>query len=356
VNTRTSSRGASHHPKIPDLKGLKDFAGPVFHSARWDAATALSGRRVAVVGTGSSGVQLVDALVGTVDQLLVFQRTAQPVLPLPNWRTGWLTHAIRRHFPVVRRCEHRLVRAVFRWLFSRAAVEPGWRRRLIGWLCRKNLNQVADPELRRRLTPDYAPLCRRIPVSTAFYRAAQHPSVHVVTDPIDHVAPHGIVTADGEHHEVDVIILATGFHAHSYLRPVELVNADGRTLSQAWQPGPHAYRSVAHPDFPNFFMLVGPHSPVATDAITTIAETQADFVLHWIEEWRRNGFTTIAPTHTATERYNRELRAALRNTVWTTGCGGWYLDQRGLPDTWPWRVEHYAAQLEALNPNDFDVR
>ncbi|MGI5168527.1 flavin-containing monooxygenase [Spirillospora sp. CA-253888] len=348
-----AATGVLHHPRVPDVPGLGSFAGPAFHSARWDHDVPLAGRRVAVVGTGSTGVQITTALAGTAGRLLLFQRTAQWVFPAGNRRYGPLVRRLHRRFPVLDRLAYRWQEFLISAVLAQALVRPGWQRRLIAALCRRNLASVADPELRRRLTPPDQPMCKRLIASAGFYRAVQRPDVEVVADAIDHVEPRGIVTADGRLHEIDVLVLATGFDAHAYVRPMKLTAPDGRTLDELWRDGPHAYRTVALPGFPDFFMLMGPHSPIGNYSLIAIAEAQADYILGWVRRRRAGLPPGTAPTHEATDRYNAALRRALPRTVWTTGCASWYLGRDGLPELWPWTPRAHARMLRAPVLADF---
>lgn len=349
-----SASGVLHHPVEPDIAGLDTFEGAVFHTARWDHSVPLDGKRVGVVGTGSTGVQIVSELAGTVPRLLMFQRTPQWVLPVPNWRNDPLTRALRRRFPAVTGLEYRAVEAIFTLLLA-ALIRPGWQRRLISRMCELNLRTVRDPQLRAKLTPDYQPMCKRLVMSPNFYRAVQRPGVQVITGRIDHVQPRGVVTADSELHEVDVLALATGFDSHAYLRPVELTGPHGHRLSEVWAAGPQAYRTVALPEFPNFFMLMGPHSPVGNFSLVPIAEVQADFAVSWIQAWQRGEFTAAAPSAEATERYNAQLRAAMPDTVWASGCQSWYLGKDGLPEVWPWSPHRHAKMLRDRHVAEFEI-
>lgn len=349
-----SATGVLHHPQMPEVPGLETFAGAAFHSARWDHSVPLRGRRVAVVGSGSTGVQIVSALGGTASRVLMFQRTAQWVLPLPNRRVGRTTRLLLRRLPVLRTMQYRTYKRLFE-LFATAVTRPGWQRSFIGQLCRLHLRTVRDPDLRRKLTPPDQPLCKRLVMSSKFYRVVQRPDVEVVTEGIDHVEPAGVVTTDGRFHAVDVIAFATGFDAHAYLRPIELTGPDGRTLSEAWRDGPRAYRTVALPGFPNFFMLMGPHSPVGNFSLVSVAEAQADYVLRWIESWRDGRFVTAAPSQDATDRFNRELREAMPETVWVTGCRSWYLGQDGVPEVWPWTPKEHEHMMQEVDTANFDL-
>lgn len=349
-----SASGVLHHPVVPDIPGLDSFDGAWFHTARWDHSVSLADKRVGVVGTGSTGVQIVSELAGSVPKLSLFQRTPQWVLPVPNWRNDRVTRALRRKFPALTRLEYRLVEGIFSILVA-AVTRQGWQRTMISKLCEMNLRTVRDQDLRRKLTPDYQAMCKRLVMSPSFYRAVQRPGVDVITERIDHVEPRGVVTTDGVLHEVDVLALATGFDSHAYLRPVELVGPTGRTLSEAWAEGPRAYRTVALPEFPNLFLLMGPHSPVGNFSLVPIAEVQADFAISWIRAWQRGEYTTAAPTSQATDEYNARLREAMPNTVWATGCQSWYLGKDGLPEVWPWSPHRHARMLRDRHADEFVV-
>ena len=347
-----SATGVLHHPRVPEIEGLDTFAGHAFHSARWDPDARLDGARVGVVGTGSTGIQIVSELGGRAARLTQFQRTAQWVLPLPNRQYAQPTRALFRRFPALARIAHDAYRAQFEHLFGRAVVEDGWQRRLLDLVCRAHLRTVRDPELRRRLTPDYQPMCKRLVMSGRYYRAVSRPDVELVTEPIARVEPEGVRTADGRLHELDTLVLATGFDAHAYLRPIELVGEDGVRLSEAWTGEPRAYMTVALPGFPNFFMLMGPHSPFGNQSLVTVAETQADYVLAWLRRLRAGEIVAAAPRPEAAARFNDELRAAMPGTVWTTGCSSWYIGADGLPGNWPWAPARHRELL--AEPRDAD--
>lgn len=159
---------------------------------------------------------------------------------------------------------------------------------------------VRDPEMRRKLTPGYHAMCKRQVLAGHFYRSIQQPGVRLVTEAIDHVEPRGVVTADGVLHELDLLVLATGFDAHAYMQPMDIIGENGITLSDVWHDGPHAYRSVAVPGFPNLFMLMGPHSPIGNQSLVLIAESQADYAMWWINRIRDGHIVSAAPTVVAT--------------------------------------------------------
>ena len=204
---------------------------------------------------------------------------------------------------------------------------------------------MRDPLLRAKLTPDYDPMCKRLVVSANFYKAVQQPNVDVVTRAIDRVEPEGIVTRDGKLHPLDVLVLATGFDAHAYLRPIALTGPDGITLDDAWRDGPRAYRTVARARLPELLHADGPpqpdRQPVARDRRRDAGRLRdaAD------PDVPRRPLDSVAPTADATERFNQEMRDAMPATVWVTGCNSWYLGKDGLPELWPWTPERHREML-----------
>jgi hypothetical protein len=155
---------------------------------------------------------------------------------------------------------------------------------------------------------------------------------------------------------VDVIALATGFDAHAYIRPMTLLGENGVTLDEAWRNGPRAHMTVSMPGFPNFFMLLGPHSPVGNYSLVAIAESQANYIVDWIQRWRRHEFDTVSPTQEATNEYNAEMRAAMPDTVWTTGCTSWYIGADGNPELWPWNPRQHRVRLGQVKLSAHDLR
>jgi cation diffusion facilitator CzcD-associated flavoprotein CzcO len=352
-----TATGVLRVPRYPDVEGLETFSGSTFHSARWDHSISLHDKRIGLIGTGSTGVQITSALGGNVRRLEIFQRTPQWVLPTPNLRYRAFTKAALQRWPALNGFAYRFWRGYFENTFGRAVVEPCWQRRMVSALCRWNLRlSVRDPELRRSLTPDYQAMCKRQVLASRYYRAIQSPGVELVTDSIDHVEGAGVVTADGTLHELDVLVLATGFDARAYVRPMHVVGQDGATLADAWSDGPSAYRSVAVPGFPNMFMLMGAHSPVGSQSLTPIAEDQADYAVWWIKRIADGRVVSAAPTEAATEEYNAEMKSAMPQTVWVTGCSSWYLGKDGLPELFPWRPGRHRALLRTPDTRDFDVR
>jgi cation diffusion facilitator CzcD-associated flavoprotein CzcO len=353
-----TATGVLRIPRYPDIPGLNTFAGPSFHSSRWDHSVSLADKRIGLIGTGSTGVQITADLGGNVKALKIFQRTPQWVFPTPNVRYSRVTKAALARWPILNTFAYRFWQTYLeRASLGRAAVEPGWQRRMMSALCRWNLRlSVRDPRLRRRLTPNYHAMCKRQVLAGHYYRSIQKPGVHLVTEAIDHVEARGVVTSDGVLHELDVLVLATGFDARAYVRPMGIVNDSGVTLDEVWEDGPHAYRSIAVPGFPTLFMLKGPHSPIGTPSLVLIAENQADYAMWWINKIRNGDIIAASPTEAATKDYNEQMKAAMPQTIWVTGCTSWYLGKDGLPELFPWRPVRHRELLATPDVTHFDVR
>lgn len=347
-----SATGILHHPHYPEIEGLDSFEGDCFHTARWPDGLDLSGKRVGVIGTGSTSIQLIPRVQQVASSLSVFQRTAQWIFPVPNHRYSEAQQERLRRFPWLNRLVYAGYARLFR-LISSAVLGNQFLLNRIAQGCRKNLDSVSDPELRRKLTPDYEAGCKRLIMSAEFYPAVQKPNVEIVTDGIARVTPAGVETDDGRLHELDALILATGFHAHSYMRPIKMVGEDGITLEEAWRGGPRAYRTVALPGFPNFFMAMGPHSPIGNYSLIDIAERQVGYIMQCIEAWRAGKFEQIAPTAEATRAFNQTLESSFEGTIWLSGCQSWYLDESGLPNVWPFPYAEFQRQMERPDFDEF---
>jgi cation diffusion facilitator CzcD-associated flavoprotein CzcO len=345
--------GPLHIKYYPDIEGIDSFEGAMFHSADWDHSVELRGKRIGVIGNGSTGVQMMAPLSEKASRLTMFQRTAQWVFPVGNKAYSERERAWTRRLPIL----GRLTREFYKWIFNQGSVgvvRDGYWRRSMDKGCRKHLATVTDPELRRKLTPDYQPGCKRLILSNDFYPALQKEHVELVTEGIERIEPRGILTKDGRLHELDVLVLATGFQAHKWGID-RVVGADGLSLDEAWQKGPRTYRSVTMPGFPNFFMLVGPNSPIGNISIIDVSETQSKYILDCIELLDREPGKALTPKREAAEAFQESLREAMKNTVWVTGCNSWYLDPDGIPTIWPWPANRFQQLMQRPDFSDFDL-
>ena len=355
ANVLVSAAGVLHHPRTPDIPGLESFKGAAFHSARFDHDVPLEGRRVGVIGNGSTGVQLVCGLAGVASETTLFQRTPQWVVRMPNPRMPQSVRNAMHRIPALTELTYRINRRATD-VFLRAVIKPGWQRKLLIALCHRNLATVNDPDLRRRLTPDYTPMCKRLVAHPYFYETMERDDVALVDADIDRVEPEGIRTADGVLHELDVLVLATGFDALAFVRPAKIIGEGAVTIDEAWSEGPRAYRTVALPAFPNFFMIMGPNSPVGNISLVPVAEEQADFILRWVDRIRSGSATSVMPKQVAMDAYYDDVREAMKDTVWVTGCTSWYLGPDGMPTLWPWDHHRFREYMGEPVDGDWVVR
>ncbi|HEY0640868.1 MAG TPA: NAD(P)/FAD-dependent oxidoreductase [Pseudonocardiaceae bacterium] len=352
-----SAMGPLHLPSIPRLKGLESFRGTMFHSARWNHDHDLTGRRVAVVGTGASAVQFVPRIAGRAARVTVFQRTAPWVMPKSDRRIGRAEHTAYRLVPPLQR----LRRAVIYWLHELRVLgmvfDPRLMR-LVERLARAHLRRaIDDPRLRAAVTPDHTIGCKRILISNDYYPALARPDVDLVTDHIAEVREHSVVTADGTEHEVDTIILATGFHVVDALDRIPITGANGRTLRDAWRDGVEAYYGVAVSGFPNLFLLAGPNTGLGHNSIVFMIEAQVHYLLRCLELLRGKENATIDVRPEAQRRFNDALQRRLGGTVWGTGCRSWYLDEQGRNRTiWPGFTWSYWLRTRTPRTEDLEVR
>ncbi len=352
-----AATGVLHHPKYPDIEGLESFGGAVFHSARWDHSVPLSGRRVGVVGTGSTAVQIVTAVVEQTAKLELFQRTAQWIMPIENPPFAPEEQEAFRRDPELLADRYAQLSELFD-LFSGAVVDAGSEgMQAIEEACLRNLeDNVADPRLRERLRPDYRAACKRLIVSAGFYRAIQQPNAELVTEKIVGVEAGGVRTADGVLHELDVLVLATGFKVDAFVRPMAVRGRGGVTIDQAWAQRPEAYLAVSVPEFPNFFLLNGPNGPVGNFSLIGVAELQLDYVLQLVARLRAGDCREISATPEALAAFEAARTEVAGRTIWATGCRSWYLDDRGVPAVWPWPFERFRQAMAAPEWDAYDMR
>jgi cation diffusion facilitator CzcD-associated flavoprotein CzcO len=331
-----SGAGALSEPLIPDIPGRESFAGTQFHSADWDHGHELRGDRVAVIGTGASSIQFVPAIQPAVERLHLFQRTPPWVMPRWDHEITDAEHRLLR-LPLA----PHIVRGLLYWLLELRVI--GFRRprimqaadRLARWHLKR---QVPDPELRRRLTPDYTMGCKRILISDDYYPSLTRPNVELVTDAIREIRERSIVTEGGAEREVDTIVWGTGFHVIDQPIAHGVHGADGRTLAEHWrEAGMSAYKGTTVAGFPNFFFLLGPNTGLGHNSMVFMIESQIGYVMECLKRMRSQGATRVELRPEAQSAYNAELQRRLEGTVWTAGrCKSWYLDDSGRNTTlWP---------------------
>lgn len=352
-----AATGVLHHPSIPAIDGMESFKGTLFHSSRWDHGVPLAGKRIGVIGTGSTGVQIISALAGTAALIEHYVRTPQWIMPVDNTPYSAEQRRAFREDPaalaLAMNTEEYLANVnSYTQVITRENLEAAefWKA-----TCLQNLEaSVTDPELRERLRPDHEPLCKRLIFSPDYYRAIQHPQAALVTAGIERIEADGIRTADGQLHKLDIIVLATGFKSDQFMRPMQITGTNGVTLEALWAERPKAYLAVSMPDFPNFFMLNGPNGPVGNFPLIDIAEHQWHYIAQLLDKLRSGECTQICATAEALASFEERRIAAAKTTVWFVGgCKSWYLDAHGIPSSWPWDYDRFVAEMRQPQWRDF---
>ena len=365
VSARTLTLGAGglSEPRLPEIEGIETFQGALFHSARWDHSADLAGKRVAVIGTGASAIQIVPelqkALQATGGHLDVYQRTAPWIIPRNDRRYGALERQALRRFPGL----GRLYRTGIYWAHEgyvpAFTIEPK-----IALPAQKaaqaNIRKgISDPTLRAKVTPQFAIGCKRILRSNTYYPALAADNTELVTDRIAKVTGDAIVTADGVERRVDVLVVATGFWTTELPVTEHVTGAAGRTLGDVWRAdGMAAYKGTTVPGFPNLFMLVGPNTGQGHTSMVFIIEAQVAYLRDALRTLRERGWAAVEPRQRAFQRWNANLQRRMKRTVWTRGgCDSWYLDEHGRNTVlWPKATFTFRRELASFDADAYDVR
>lgn len=355
-----SGAGALHIPSTPDFEGREEFRGAAFHSAQWDHTVDLTGKRVAVIGTGASAIQIVPEIIGKVAGLQLYQRTPAWVVPRTNEE---LPLGLRRAFATVPGLRAAL-RAGIYW--AQEALAYGMTKRpstlrfieaYVKWNIRRS---VKDRELRRKLIPRYRIGCKRILNSSSYYRAVADQKTELVTDRIARITPEGIVAIDGDGREIvrhaDVIVFATGFHVTDSYTYVQIKGMHGEDLIDRWnREGLAAHLGITVADVPNLFFLLGPNTGLGHNSVVFMIESQIRYIADAIATCDRFGAQALAPTRAVQDRFNAGLQARLAHSVWNSGgCSSWYLDAHGNNRVlWGGYTWQYWAATRKLKPSDY---
>jgi cation diffusion facilitator CzcD-associated flavoprotein CzcO len=347
-----ASAGPLSRPRWPDIPGLADFTGQRLHSARWDATVPLAGRRIGVIGTGSTACQLIPPLVAQAGQLTVFQRTPNWVLPRLDRPYTALDRALAR-LPPYNAAVRRFWHAVLEW--GRRGFDEGSvaRRGMLATAAAHLRRQVPDPTLRAALTPPYPLGCKRIIYANDYYPALCQPHVRLNTTAIEAITPGGVRTADGVEHALDVLVCATGFDVeHGLALPI--TGLGGQTLAQAWADGPQAQLGLSVAGFPNLFVMLGPNTATGHTSTLLYIEPGVQWALQAMAEVQRRGARWLALKPAAMAAFNSRLQARLAPLVWS-GCRSWYRGHSGRNIAiWPGFTHEYVAAVRGQRFDDFD--
>ena len=343
--------GQLSRPVLPDLPG--DFRGPALHTARWDPAVPLAGRRVAVIGTGASAIQLVPAIAGRAAHITVFQRHAPWTLPKPDRGYGRRRHALYRRVPALMR----LTRAGT-WALTMLGGAALTGNRPAAALVRAASRaqrrwQVRDPALRAKVTPDEPMGCKRVLYTSAWLPTLARPDVDLVTEKIVALTAAGVRTADGADHPCDVLVYGTGFAATEFLAPIRVTGRAGVSLHELWRDGAHAYLGLTVPGFPNMFLVYGPNTNTGNTSVVYFHEAQARYIVQAVRRIAA-GSNPLAVRVARAHAYDTELQARLAGSVWT-GCQSWYRTATGrIVTNWPGLAGEYARLTARLRPGDYE--
>lgn len=352
--TLVMGNGGLAEPKLPDIAGVERFKGKTFHSSRWDHDYDLTGKRVAVIGTGASAIQLVPEVAKVAGQLDVYQRTPNWLIPRPDRAYTGLEKTLFKALPATRR-------------LHRNAIYWGHEARVMGMVLNPALmkvfqkvaelhirRQVKDPVLREQVTPDYTIGCKRILISNDWYPALQQDNVSLITDGIREIREHSIVTADGTEREIDALIFCTGFYATENPIAHAVTGRDGQTLADAWVDGEEAYLGTTVHGFPNLFLMIGPNTGLGHSSMVFMIESQAELIQRLLNDMQQQGSEEIEVREAVQAGYNRRLQERLAGSIWATGCDSWYKHKNGkITALWPGFTFQFWLRTRRYRRDDY---
>ncbi|MFY4719018.1 flavin-containing monooxygenase [Streptomyces sp. LaBMicrA B280] len=353
-----SATGPLSDPKVPDIPGLDSFPGKVFHSARWDHDYDLRGKRVAMVGTGASAIQIVPAIQSQVGRLTLFQRTPPWVMPRVDRAISPAERWLHRALPLTTQLRRGLlwgIRELQVQAFTKRPDELG----LVEQLAKRNIARaIKDPALRARLTPDYRIGCKRILLSNTYYPALARPHVDVVASGLSEVRGSTLVAADGTEAEVDAIVFGTGFHVTDMPIAERVVGAEGVTLAESWKGGMQALRGATAAGFPNFMTVIGPNTGLGNSSMILMIESQLNYMADYLRQLDvLGGRTALDARPGAVAAWNHKVQERMKRTVWNTGgCTSWYLDASGRNTTvWPGTTTEFRRATRQVDLGEYEV-
>jgi len=342
-------------PKVAAFEGADQFKGKTVHTAAWDHSVDLQGKRVGLIGTGATAVQVGPAIADQVKNLTVFQRTANWIMPRPDRTIEEAEKAVNRKAPL----NMKLNRLGVYWFNELTApflilkydffkAQP--QKMASSYLARK----VKDPVLRKKLTPTFKFGCKRVLVSSDWYPTMQKEHVHLETNGIDRITPKGIRTSDGTEHELDVIIYATGYEVRHTGAPIEAKGVGGASLNEKWKEGSEAYQGIATAGFPNMYFLVGPFTGPGHTSVIAYAEAQIGYVIQAIKLRNQRKLKAISVKPEVENRFVGNMDGRSEHTVWKSGCASWYLSPNGRNNTlYPGLNAEYRMRLARFNPSNY---
>ena len=342
--------------KLPDIRGIDTYEGHKIHSAHWDHDYDFTGKRVAVIGTGASAVQIVPELVKTAEFVKVFQRTPGWVLPRLDVATPAAAQNLFTKMPAVQQ----LARQALFWGHEASATALVWDSPLTSLVARLGKahlrRQVKDPWLRRQLTPDFTPGCKRMLISSDYYPALQKDNCKLIDWPIATMSPVGIRTSDGVEHHLDAVVFATGYDVHLTGPPYSVTGTGGRSLADEWTGGAQAYKSINAHGYPNLFFMTGPNSGPGHNSLLVFVEGQIDYAVSGIRAILDDDLRYLDVREDVQRAHNRSLQRRLTKTTWMSGCSSWYLTADGFnASMYPGFATQYLRQMRDYRFEDYEA-
>ncbi len=347
--------GQLHRPAVPRPPGADQFGGEAFHSSRWPEGFDARNKRVAVIGTGASGIQFIPALAEEARRLLVFQRTGNWFLPRRNRAyPSWIRAAIR-YLPGLQAYRRRFIYQYAEMLTRMIRHPRTWGRIGHAWSVGFMRWQLKDPEVRRKAWPDYTFGCKRVLFSSHYLPALQRRNVELITEPIERMTAGGLVTAEGVEHELDAVVYATGFRTNDFMLPLEVFGRQGRPLSEVWAGAPHAHLGITVPGFPSLFLIYGPNTNTSGGSIILYEETQAAYIRQALEHTWARGARAIEVRPEVEAASDRELQARFQGTAWLE-CNSWYRERGDgrIVANWPGFMREYERAAAQLDPDEYE--
>jgi cyclohexanone monooxygenase len=355
ANKVISCVGYLHEPILPSLPGLDGFEGEVFHSSRWDHNLDLTGKRVAVIGTGASAIQFIPEIQSKVKELIAFQRTPQWILPKPDIKINKLVRGLF-HFPFALNLFRKTLYLGME-AFGLGFRKPAILKRLQS-LAKWHINRyINDETLKQKITPDYTMGCKRVLLSNHYYKALAQDNVDVIASGVDKIEGNTIIACNGEKREADVIILGTGFHVSDVPIAKHVQGRSGKSMDEIWQGSPEAYRGTTVTDFPNFFLVLGPNLAIGHNSAFIIIEAQLDYVMGALTEMRDRNVSRLEINSQAQKTYNQKVQQDLQTTVWNTGgCSSYYIDENGKNSIgFPWSTLKLRKMLANFDSHAYTL-
>lgn len=351
-----TATGQLNRPAWPSIPGRERFRGPAFHSARWDHDVDLTGKTVAVIGTGASAIQFVPEVAKQAKKVRLFQRSAAYVIPKPDRPYSRAEQKLMERLPLIQQLD-------------RGRVYVQNETRVVGFTALQSVMKIyrllfkrylkkciSDPTLREKLTPDYPMGCKRILISNDYFQAIERHGIEVYTGGVGGITETGVEDADGHHHDADVLIFGTGFQATDFLAPMTILGRGGQDLNDAWRDGAEAYLGISVHGFPNLFMLYGPNTNLGHNSIVYMLESQIAYVLSAVEALQRGGHRFMDVDADIQDRFNSDLQKRIRDTVWDKGCDSWYKTASGKnTNNWPGFTFTYRHRTRKMDPRDYEL-